>query len=277
MIVDILALQSFYETPLGRTAQRFVARALVDFLRGVKDRRVLGLGYCPPYLRPALSRAERVNLLMPARQGVAHWPSENANLAFLADPLMLPLPDAAYDHAVVAHLLETTEDPDELLHELWRALAPGGRVAIVTPNRRGVWARVDATPFGQGRPYSRSQLADLLTRNSFAAEKWTEALYVPPIASEPFLRTAGAWERFGTRLSAPFAGIIVVEAVKQTPRPIPARPARRRLSFAPALAPSPAPAGVSAPRLPGPRLGTDGGNRALPTLSIGDDGATRSG
>ncbi|TVR06070.1 MAG: methyltransferase domain-containing protein [Salinarimonadaceae bacterium] len=277
MIVDILALQSFYETPLGRTAQRFVGRALVDFLRGVKDARVLGLGYCPPYLRPALARAERVNLLMPARQGVGHWPSETANLAFLADPLMLPLPDAAYDRAIVAHLLETTEDPDELLHELWRTLAPGGRVAIVTPNRRGVWARVDATPFGQGRPYSRSQLADLLARNSFAAEKWTEALYVPPIASDAFLRTAGAWERFGTRLSAPFAGIIVVEAVKQAPRPIPARVARRRLTFAPALSPSPAPAAAPAPLVPGTRLRAGAGNRASPALSIGDEETPRSG
>lgn len=277
MIVDILALQSFYETPLGRTAQRFVGRALVDFLRGVKDSRVLGLGYCPPYLRPALTRAERVNLLMPARQGVAPWPNEAANLAFLADPLMLPLPDAAYDFAVVAHLLETTEDPDELLHELWRALAPGGRVAIVTPNRRGVWARVDATPFGQGRPYSRSQLADLLARNSFAAEKWTEALYIPPIASEAFLRTAGAWERFGTRLSAPFSGIIVVEAVKQAPRPVPARRASRRLSFSPALSPAPAPAAAPAPLLPKPRLRVDGGNPGASALSMGKNDAPRSG
>lgn len=277
MIVDILALQSFYETPLGRTAQRFVGRALVDFLRGVKDSRVLGLGYCSPYLRPALTRAERVNLLMPARQGVAPWPNEAANLAFLADPLMLPLPDAAYDFAVVAHLLETTEDPDELLHELWRALAPGGRVAIVTPNRRGVWARVDATPFGQGRPYSRSQLADLLARNSFAAEKWTEALYIPPIASEAFLRTAGAWERFGTRLSAPFSGIIVVEAVKQAPRPAPARRTRRRLSFAPSLSPAPAPAAAPAPLLPEPRLRADGGKPGAPALSMGKNDAPRSG
>ena len=40
-------------------------------------------------------------------------------------------------------------------------LAPGGRVVFIVPNRSGLWARRDVTPFGYGRPYSLGQLEAL--------------------------------------------------------------------------------------------------------------------
>jgi len=241
MIVDIVALQSFYRTALGEIAQRYIGRALADFLHESAGERVVGLGYPTPYLGPALGRAERVLSLMPGRQGVAHWPPGRPNAAALANPMMLPLPDAAVDRVLAVHLLETTEDPEELLYEIWRALAPGGRLTIVVPNRRGIWSRTDTTPFGQGRPYSRSQVKDLLRRTLFTPERWTETLYVPPLASRTLLKTAGVWEKVGTRLSLPFAGVHVVEATKQMHRPLEIRQTRRNIRFAPVLAPSGAP------------------------------------
>ena len=47
--------------------------------------------------------------------------------------------------------LEMTNDPGTLLREAWRVLAAGGRLLVVVPNRRGLWARMDTTPFGHGR------------------------------------------------------------------------------------------------------------------------------
>jgi SAM-dependent methyltransferase len=241
MIVDIVALQSFYRNALGEIAQRYIGRALAAFLHDAVGERLLGLGYAVPFLDPALDRAERVLSLMPARQGVGHWPADRPNATALANPLMLPLPDSSIDRVLVVHLLETTEDPEELLYEIWRALAPNGRLMIVVPNRRGIWSRTDTTPFGQGRPYSRSQVKDLLRRTMFTPEKWTETLYVPPLESRTLLRTAGVWEKVGTRLSLPFAGVHVVEASKQMHRPLEVRQTRRKIRFAPVLAPSGAP------------------------------------
>jgi hypothetical protein len=111
----------------------------------------------------------------------------------------------------------------------------------VVPNRRGLWARMDTTPFGHGRPYSRSQINQLLRETWFTPTGWSEALYVPPIARGWFLRTAVAWERTGATLSAPFAGVHLVEATKQVYRAIPARREKRQLvpALEPALAPSP--------------------------------------
>ena len=127
-----------------------------------------------------------------------------------------------------------------------RVLAAGGRLLAIIPNRRGVWARTDATPFGHGRPYSRGQITNLLRETWFTPTGWGEALYVPPIARTWFLRSAVAWERAGATISAPFAGVHLVEATKQVYRAIPARRERQRLvpALEPVLAPSPRAAGT---------------------------------
>ena len=63
---------------------------------------------------------------------------------------------------------------------------------------------------------------------------------MPPISRGWFLRSAVAWERTGATLSAPFAGVHIVEATKQVYRAIPAGRERTRLipSLEPVLVPS---------------------------------------
>jgi SAM-dependent methyltransferase len=141
------------------------------------------------------------------------------------------------------HALEMTIHAPDLLQEIWRVLAAGGRLLMVVPNRRGLWARMDTTPFGHGRPFSKGQLVELLRGAQFAPVGWSEALWVPPFARAPFLRTAVAWERVGATLSLPFAGVHIVEATKQVWRPIPVR--RRIPILQPVMAPAtPDPAGA---------------------------------
>ena len=137
--------------------------------------------------------------------------------------------NSSIDRILLVHALEVSDDPAELLREIWRVLAPSGRIIIVLPNRRGPWARADATPFGNGRPYSRSQLTSLLRETWFTPSAWSEALHVPPIRTGWFLRSAIAWERFGSAISSPFAGVHIVEATKQVYRPVAVRRERRRL------------------------------------------------
>jgi SAM-dependent methyltransferase len=157
------------------------------------------------------------------------------------DEFDMPLPDNAIDRVLLIHALEMAHDPTALLREVWRVLGGGGRLLAVVPNRRGVWARMDTTPFGHGRPYSRAQITHLLRDASFTPLGWSEALYVPPVGRGWFLRSAVAWERSGATISAPFAGVHIVEATKQVYRPIPARAERKRAQpvLRPVLAPSP--------------------------------------
>jgi SAM-dependent methyltransferase len=239
--MDVVDLRNFYAQSLGVVARRFVGRGIRARWNDTRSLRVLGVGYATPYLGLFREEAERCLALMPAPQGVVRWPSTRPALAALVEEDELPLTDSAVDRVLLVHALEMSADPVELLREAWRVLAAGGRLLAVVPNRRGVWARLDTTPFGQGRPYSRTQITQLLRDTWFTPTGWGEALYVPPIPRSWFLRSAVAWERTGATLSAPFAGVHIVEATKQVYRPIPARREKRRLvpALRPVLAPSP--------------------------------------
>src|SRR6266446_4146854 len=240
MSIDVVDLRNFYAQRLGVVARRFVGRGIRKRFADTRGMSVLGVGYPTPYLGLFREEAERCLAFMPAAQGVVKWPSMKPGLSTLVDELELPLTDAAVDRVLLVHALEMAPDPGALLREVWRVLAAGGRLLAVVPNRRGLWARMDTTPFGHGRPYSRSQIVQLLRETWFTPTGWSEALYVPPIARGWFLRSAAAWERTGSTLSAPFAGVHIVEATKQVYRAVPARRERQRLvpALEPALAPS---------------------------------------
>ena len=239
--MDVVDLRNFYAQRLGVVARRFVGRGIRAHWRDTRAQRVLGVGYATPYLGLFRGEAERCLALMPAPQGVVRWPLTRPALAALVEEDELPLTDSAVDRVLLVHALEMSPDPADLLREVWRVLAPGGRLLAVVPNRRGLWARMDTTPFGHGRPYSRSQITQLLRETWFTPTGWGEALYVPPISRGWFLRSSVAWERTGATLSAPFAGVHLVEATKQVYRAIPARREKRRLvpALEPVLAPSP--------------------------------------
>ena len=146
----------FLRPDLGVVARRFIGRGIRARWNDTRALRVLGVGYPTPYLGLFREEAERCLALMPATQGVVRWPSRRPALAALVEEDELPLTDAAVDRVLLVHALEMSADPAELLREAWRVLAAGGRLLAVVPNRRGLWARMDTTPFGQGRPYSRT-------------------------------------------------------------------------------------------------------------------------
>jgi hypothetical protein len=107
-----------------------------------------------------------------------------------------------------------------VLREMWRVLAPEGRVILIVPNRTGVWSRIDTTPFGQGLPFSRSQLAQQLSDALLTPLDWGGALFFPPVSNRFALRMAPALERTGTKLSRGLGGVMIVEARKDLMAPI---------------------------------------------------------
>jgi SAM-dependent methyltransferase len=241
MSLDVIDLRNFYAQRLGVVARRVIGRGIRARWNDVHGLRMLGIGYPTPYLGLFREEAERCLAFMPAAQGVVKWPTAKPTLATLVEETDLPLADSSVDRVLLVHALEMSHDAAGLLREVWRVLAAGGRLLAVVPNRRGLWARMDTTPFGHGRPYSRSQITALLRETWFTPTAWGEALYVPPISRGWFLRSAVAWERTGATISAPFAGVHIVEATKQVYRPIPARREKRQFvpALKPVLAPSP--------------------------------------
>ena len=236
MHTDIVDLQKFYyRTPLGSVAKRAIRRALTRLWGRVEGQSIVGVGYPTPFLRPFMDRAERCLALMPAQQGIAHWPREGPNLTALAFEDRLPLPDYSVDRVLLIHALETTDSRRAMMDEVWRVLASGGRLTVVAPNRRGLWARFERTPFGHGYPFSAGQLDRMLKEHDFAPEATGRALFVPPVQSRSLVRTAPAWEQIGQRWFEGFSGVVLIEARKKVY--VVNKASERALRFRPVLVP----------------------------------------
>jgi len=223
MHLDVHQLRDFYyRSQLGRAAQKGVRDRVVERWGDVRGLSVAGYGFAVPLLRPFLGVAERVIGLMPGPQGVMHWPADGQNHSVLCDEARWPLANDSIDRLVVMHGLETSDHPLAVLDEIHRVLAPHGRALVAVPNRGGLWARSDKTPFGFGRPYSRAQLERLMGEAGFVCSAHTAALFFPPSDRRFWLRSARALEKVG-RSWAPerVGGVLMLEAVRRdmaTPR-----------------------------------------------------------
>lgn len=220
MQLDVDDLLEFYATPLGQTVRRLLTHRIRARWRGLQRSTLIGLGYASPYLGAFRGEAMHLGVLMPDSLGVARWPRDGPGQSALVDDDRLPLADGSVDRLLVVHCLEVAEHTRQLLREMWRVMAPEGRIMLVVPNRRGVWARLDNTPFGQGRPYSRRQLQQLLQGAMFTPLEWGGALYFPPLGRKMLLRSSTAWERLGAGVSPAFCGVLIVEASKELVAPI---------------------------------------------------------
>ncbi|MEM9708214.1 MAG: methyltransferase domain-containing protein [Pseudomonadota bacterium] len=224
MHLDVLDLRNFYyRTQLGRAAQRALHDQVTALWPAAPGQTVAGFGFAVPLLRPYMAEARRVIALMPGQQGVMPWPKGGPNMSVLAEETLWPLEDGRVDRLLVLHGLETSEHSEAVLRECWRVLAPGGKALFIVPNRGGLWARRDRTPFGHGRPYSLSQLEAQIKRHNFGPQKHRAALYQPPSDARFWLKTGPMWERIGRKVSGTFTGgVLLLEAEKvvaPTPRP----------------------------------------------------------
>jgi len=207
---DVRDLTAFYDTPLGQLAHRAILREVQNFWPDLRNYRVLGYGFAIPYMR-AFKGTERSIVAMPAPQGVISWP-EDKNAALLCEEDALPFPDVFFDRILIVHGLEASESLRALLRQLWRVLAPEGRILLVAPNRASLWAQVQKSPFGHGRPFSKPELERLLKDALFEPGRWRRALFAPPF--ESVTGSGIGWEKIGKRLFSGVGGVHVVEAAK---------------------------------------------------------------
>ena len=71
---DVVDLNAFYLTRLGRVTRRILGQQIRRVWPSVREESVLGLGYPVPFLGLFREEAERVFAVMPAGQGVMACP-----------------------------------------------------------------------------------------------------------------------------------------------------------------------------------------------------------
>lgn len=213
MRVDVLALQRFYASPLGEAARRAAARRLAALWPHADGLDVLGVGYPSPYLDRFRAGARRVVTMMPAAQGAEPWPANAPVATALSEEARLPFMDAVFDRVLLVHALEESEAINAMLRDIWRVMAPEGRLVVIASNRWSLWAQSSASPFGYGQPYSRTQLAALLSDSMFEPVVSARALYAPPWRWAA--GAADAFERVGELVWPAQGGVVLMEAVKR--------------------------------------------------------------
>ena len=211
MYDDIAKFNRFYQARLGQNVADLIRRQLDLFWHVGSPLPSAFLGYAQPFLDPK----PPIPLgLMPARRGAVSWPKSSSVHNCLVDPLNLPLPDVHLDRLLLVHALEFEHDPGQCLDECWRVLDGAGRLLVIVPNRSGLWAKAERTPFGHGRPYSDRQLRRLLQGHGFIPRQTRRIAFMPPLARPFFQRFAPAIERIGSRWWPAMGGVLLVEADK---------------------------------------------------------------
>lgn len=212
---DVTELRHFYDSAAGIMVRRVIGREIRRHWPSAAHQTIIGLGYAVPYLGTFREEAHATLAFMPAEQGVRRWPKAAPNRTALVEEDQLPLGDSCADKILAIHTIEFATDVRLVLREIWRVLAPEGRVLIVVPNRRGLWAQRDTTPFGYGQPYSRGQIERLIDGAMLSVESIGHALAVPPLGWRTLQRAAPGFERIGSRLWPAFSGLVIVEASKR--------------------------------------------------------------
>ena len=208
-------LEQFYASPLGLAARDMAARRLATLWPDLAGRNVLGFGYSWPYLAPYEAGTNRLVMAMPEGQGAIAHQGKRGVSTVLTQGQALPFSDASFDRILAIHAIEEDETTAATLAELYRVLAPEGRIVIICANRAGLWARADSLPFGAGRPYSRRQLKAALQNAKFTPTVGANALYIPPVRSFARPSLLRGAERFGETVWPRFSGLVLVEAIKQ--------------------------------------------------------------
>lgn len=228
MTADAHIAAEFYASARGAVTARILRERLVAMWPSARGKSILGIGYSMPYLRLWRDDASRCIALTPAQMGVARWPPGVPNLSCAAEEDSLPFADLSFDRILLVHGLEMAENARRLLREAWRVLKDDGRLLIVAPNRSGMWAYQEGTPFGHGLPYSTGQLGRLLASGMFRVERRDAALWMPPLPLRVVLRSAPLFEQAGRKMMPGLAGVIMTEAVKDVYAAMPVNAVPRR-------------------------------------------------
>jgi len=249
MTIDVVDLREFYATPLGHAAQASMAKAVVKY-GGISaeaaDIAMVGIGYPVPIFDSPLIKSDTANskagsvktiALMPARQGAIQWPLNKPSRTALVDEDELPLETGSVECVVLLHLLENVSDPAAMLNEVWRVLVPEGRLILIATNRRGLWARFEHTPFGDGRPFSKGQLGRLLRKAKLTPARWGDCLNFPPMRINRLIRLYPFLEAAAHRAWPVFCGAFVVTATKRLYQGVPSSAKKQKRMAVPVLAP----------------------------------------
>jgi len=178
---------SWFETPLGNLVDR-LERALIFRLAQPKaGERALDVGTGTGHFACLLAKQglqvigldSSEAMLRVAREKGApvHWQRGEAEA--------LPFPTGSFDLVLSVTTLEFVRDPAQALQEMYRVLAPGGRMVIAVLNANSPWAKVyqeeaqrQESPFRQAHFFTPEEFLALL--GAYGRPRWNSSVFISP-------------------------------------------------------------------------------------------------
>jgi len=201
-------LAGWFATPLGRY---LLQREQAQFDRTVADifgfhAIQIGLPECPFLAQSRIATRWTVDPEPPAQ--------------VQADPHWLPFPESSLDLIVLPHALEFTDDPHQLLREVYRTVRPEGQVVIAGFNPFSLFGAKRYFGRGQTPPWNGSfialyRLKDWLALLGFEVTGGSLDCYVPPFDQEKWLRRCAFFEQTGDRWWPIAGGVYFLRATKK--------------------------------------------------------------
>ena len=211
MFFTVRDFDDFYKTREGRLVRRVLRQAISSYADFSKNN--VGIGYSTPYIESALS-------IFPVSLKILDDDGKRLNNVTCADLSALPLESSSLDTVIFAHGLESCEYPEDVLKEISRVLKSEGRLIMIVPNRRGLWAHCEWSPFGHGRPFSAAQLRFLFSETAFVCDEMKSVLFTPPLKWRVMLRLSSFFEKYCPYVLSTMGGVNIAVARKQTYAPI---------------------------------------------------------
>src|SRR3954468_16359725 len=137
-----------------------------------------------------------------------------------ADPLQLPIASQSVDLIALPHVLESHEDPHEVLREAERVLMPEGQIVISGFNTASLWRVRQMFSFSKYSPWDAKYIGLLRLREwlrllGFEINGGMFGCYAPPFRQQRWLERFAFMEKAGARWWRIAGGIYVVRAVKR--------------------------------------------------------------
>lgn len=213
---DVADIDAYYRTAEGH----LVARILSDELAATssnwsnKDEGQRADCLAVGYVFSLLSSENLPPVLMPAEYGALSWQTNSGVPVACIDSTIWPIASDLTRAILMVHALEHVKDHQGLLNEAARVLAGSGELILIVSHRRGLWARTEKTPFGQGTPFSRRQIIKLLETAGFEILSVKHCLFIPPSAMRLPAHLGIRLNQAGRFVMGVFGGALIIKATK---------------------------------------------------------------
>lgn len=155
--------EEFYQSDYGRLIAKALKAPVRNFFQHNDDQLILSCGYSPDF---DIESFQICSSILPARK---------AGRAAQSLMSLQPFANAAIDKIVMMHAIETHDNPNDVISEIWRMLKPDGEALVILPNKAMPWMECRSLPSALSWP----KMQNLLCANRFEIIDHQEILYTP--------------------------------------------------------------------------------------------------